>query len=286
MKIRSRTTGISRYFPFQSWSGRTASGFFVVVSLLLFAWSNLAPGNVQAVRAGAADWLAPVVGAVSRPFQAVTSYAERVSGISDLQNENARLRQENERLREWYQTALQLQAENKSLQDLLHVAIEPQSRFVTARVIADSGNSFVRTLLVMAGRDNGVDKGQAVISGDGLVGRTVEVGDRAARVLLITDINSRVPVTIEGSDMRAMLAGRNDGPPVLMHLPKGSKLIAGARVITSGAGGIFPYGLPVGVVQPAEDGTTAVRMFADMDKLIHVRIVDRDEDPNLIESQP
>ncbi len=249
----------------------------------MFGFSGLAPNNAQSIRAGAADWLAPLLGAINRPFQIAATYTESVTGLSGLQAENAKLREENERLREWYQTAIQLQAENKSLQTLLHVAVEPQSRFVTARVIADSGNSYLKTLLVMAGRDSGVDKGQAVISGDGLVGRTVEVGNRAARVLLVTDINSRVPVIVEGQETRAILAGRNDGMPVLMHLAADSMVQPGARIITSGVGGVFPYGLPVGVVQANEKGAMTVRMFADTDKLIHVRIIDRDEDPNLIE---
>lgn len=227
---------------------------------------------------------------VNKPFQIAASYVDTVSGLASLQKENARLRQENERLREWYQTAMQLRAENESLNKLMHVAIEPEHKFVTARVIADSGNSYLKTLLVMAGMNDGISKGQAVISGEGVIGRTVDTGNRAARVLLVTDINSRVPVIIKGQgesqDIRAIMAGRNDDMPVILHLPSDAHLSSGDHVMTSGNGGIFPFGLPVGVVQPLADGTLGVRLFADIEKLTYVRIIDRDEEPNLIEPAP
>jgi rod shape-determining protein MreC len=98
-----------------------------------------------------------------------------------------------------------------------------------------------------------------------------------------------VPVIIEGQsdgqDIRAILAGRNDDMPVLLHLTADAKVQPGARVVTSGHGGIFPFGLPVGVVQAMPDGSMGVRMFADTERLIHVRIIDRNEDPNLISNE-
>jgi rod shape-determining protein MreC len=251
--------------------------------------STFSPNKTEAIRIGAADVLEPVMGVINRPFQIAASYVETATGLAHLEEENQKLRQENARLREWYQTAMQLQTDNESLQRLLHVAVEPQNHYVTARVIADAGNSYVKTLLVMAGRQDGIDRGEAVISGEGLIGRTVEVGNRAARVLLVNDINSRVPVIIEGQtdgqDVRAILAGRNDDMPVMLHLTVDAKVQPGARVVTSGHGGIYPFGLPVGVVQPLPDGSMGVRLFADTEKMIHVRIIDRNEDPNLIATQ-
>ena len=288
MKIRPRTRGIARIFPYH-WGARTASALFVSASLILFTVSSVSPARVEGIRAGTADLMAPVIGFINRPFQLAASYIDTATGLANLEKENHKLRDENARLREWYQTAMQLQTENDSLHSLLHVAVEPQNRYITARVIADSGNSYVKTLLVMAGKQDGIDKGEAVISGEGLIGRTVEVGEKAARILLVTDINSRVPVMIEGQgdgqEVRAILAGKNEDLPTLIHLPPDTHVQPGARVVSSGHGGIFPFGLPIGVVQPMTDGSLAVRMFADTEKLIHVRIIDRNEDPNLISGQ-
>lgn len=277
---------MARHFPFQLWSGRGASLLFVLAASALFTISAISPSETSIVRASAANALAPVLGMVNRPFQAAASYVETVTGLSNMQVENARLRQENLRLREWYQLAMQLQAKNQSLEKLMHVAVEPRNRFVTARVIADSGNTYVKTLLVMAGKRDGIDKGQAVISGDGLIGRTVEAGERATRVLLVNDINSRVPVIIQGQDLRAVMAGNNDGQPMLRYLPPNTTVEAGARVITSGIDGVFPFGIPVGVVESGPGGAPVVRLFADTDKLIHVRIIDQNDMPNLIQQTP
>ncbi len=90
--------------------------------------------------------------------------------------------------------------------------------YVTARVIANSGGAYVRTLLINAGIEDHVARGQAAITGEGLVGRLTEVGNRAARVLLITDLNSRIPVMIESSHVNAVLAGDNSERPRLMYL--------------------------------------------------------------------
>src|SRR5436853_3534251 len=107
------------------------------------------------------------------------------------------------------QVALRLSVENVELRDLAKLVPEPAISFVTARVIADSGGAYARNVMVNAGRDNGVTRGQAAITGEGLVGRVAEVGSRAARVLLITDLDSRVPVIVDGTGQRAILAGDN-----------------------------------------------------------------------------
>ena len=90
--------------------------------------------------------------------------------------------------------------------------------YVTARVIANSGGGYVRTVMINAGSEAGLARGQAAITGDGLVGRLTEVGSRAARVLLITDLNSRIPVVVEGSRTSAVLAGDNSERPRLLYV--------------------------------------------------------------------
>lgn len=244
--------------------------------------SSLTPDRTQAIRTGATDVFTPVIAAVNRPMSAAATYVQTVTGIAELQAENARLQAENARLRDWYQAALQLQARNQSLEQMLNVVAEPRQKFITARVIADSRNTYVKTLLVLAGQRDGVERGQAVIATDGLIGRTVEVGQKSSRILLLTDINARVPVFIEGSQTRAILAGNNTDLPLLEHLPAEMEPEIGANVITSGHGGLFPFGLPVGKVVLNEHGRPAVELYADLNNLIYVRVVDRGDNPNLI----
>jgi rod shape-determining protein MreC len=286
LKRRRWSKSLVRIVPLPWIGGHVGSLVFILIAFASLMISVLSPQSVGGLRSGAADMAAPVLETLSRPVQEAAVFVRNVSGITQLQAENIRLEQENLRLREWYQTALVLEAENKSLRDLLNVRIDPQNSYITARVLADSGNTFVKSLLVSAGSADGVKKGQAVLSGDGVVGRVIEVGQDTARVLLLTDMNSRVPVLVENSRQHAILAGENERAPVLMHLPPDSVVDENARIITSGQGGIFPHGLPVGRVVLDKNRVPQVELFADFDRMIHVRIVDRPEDPNLHRAAP
>lgn len=286
LKHRSRFRVLTRAIPFDLWGSRGASLLFLVLSFGLLTVSVFRPAALEGVRGDVADRFVPLLEAASYPFAQASEFISGVTGMAALRAENMQLSQENARLREWYQSALMLQAENQSLKELLHVKVEPQHSFITARVIADAGGSFVRSVLVAAGSDDGVGKGQAVLSGEGLVGRVVEASHGAARVLLLTDYNSRVPVTVEGSRQRAILAGDNSDTPVLLYMPPDSSVPDGARIVTSGIGGVFPTGLPVGVVSSTPDGRRTVRLSADVSRLMHVRVVSVPEDPNLLRGRP
>jgi rod shape-determining protein MreC len=228
----------------------------------------------ERLRGGFADAASGLLELAAQPANAAGAVLQRVHDVAALYRENDRLRQENDRLLQWQQVAQTLAAENRRLRGLLNLVPEPMVSFVSAKVIANSGGTFVRSVLVNAGRAEGVVRGQAAITGEGLVGRIAEVGERASRVLLITDLNSRVPVTIESSRERAVLAGDNSEQPRLIYLPPRSPVKVGDRVVTSGHGGVFPPGLPVGVVASTTDGVARVEPFVELSRLDFVRIVD------------
>lgn len=210
---------------------------------------------------------------VSLPFQKASAIIHDIYGIASLQATNARLEQENARLRGWYQIALLKEAENKSLRDLLNLKLDPEDTYVTARIISDAGNSYVKSLLLSAGHHDGVDKGQAVLSGEGVAGRIIEVSPDSSRVLLVTDMNSRVPIMVSDTMQHAIMAGSNTSQPKLIHMPQDSQMADGAHIITSGYGGIFPPSIPVGRVVTDENGTKRVELYADLGKMQYVRIV-------------
>jgi len=199
---------------------------------------------------------------------------EGAQNLMALAKENAELREANRRLRSWQAVAYRLEAENGALRDLLRMAPDPSSRYITARVVADNGGAFVRSVLVSAGQRDGVVQGQAAVTGEGLAGRVAQVGTRAAQVLLITDMNSRIPVMLAHSRERAVLAGNNTNRPALLYLGPRSQVEPGDRILTSGDGGVFPAGLPVGVVAASEDGKVPVQPFVDWDRMEYLRLID------------
>lgn len=230
-------------------------------------------GAARALRAVLVDAAAPVLDALSRPVESANAAIAEVGALMDLRAENAELREANARLRGWESAARALEQENAALRRAAGLAAERLPVFVTGRVVGDSGGAFVRTLLVTAGARDGVAKGQAALTADGVVGRVVDVGRRASRVLLITDLNSRVPVLLERSRQRAILAGDNGTLVRLDYLPNGAAAAVGERVVTSGHGGLLPPGLPVGVVARAEANDVRVRPLADFGRIDYVRLV-------------
>jgi len=228
----------------------------------------------ETFRTGLNDAASPALDVMARPLGAAEAALDRVRGLFGIYQENRRLEQENARLLQWQQVALKLSADNRQLRGLLKAVPEGKVSYVTTRVIANSGGAYVRTVMVNAGAEDGLARGQAAITGEGLVGRLTEVGSRAARILLITDLNSRIPVVIDGSHSSAVLAGDNSDRPRLVYLATPEAVKIGDRIVTSGEGGIFPPGLPVGVVTAIGGSGPRVEPYVEMSQLGYLMAVD------------
>ena len=177
---------------------------------------------------------------------------------------------------EWQNAVVALEKENRELRSLLQFKAEPGLAYVSARVIADTGSAYERGLIVTAGKMDGVREGMAAMTGEGLIGRVVEVGDWSSRILLISDLNSRIPVTVAETGDRSVLAGDNSQQPKLLFMPRDAAANTGAHVVTSGHGGVFPPDLPVGILQESARGVYSVVPTADLGRLTFVRLVDFD----------
>lgn len=247
----------------------------VVASVLLIILGKADEVAVRALRNATADAAAPVLALLSQPISAGENLAARAGDLFAVYRQNARLREENARLLRWQQAALTLAAENARLRRLTRLVPGPMISFVSARVIAGSGGSYVRSVLIDAGRQAGVARGQTAVTGVGLVGRVTAVGERTARVLLITDLNSRVPVFVGSARRRAILAGDNAALPRLDYLAHAAAIRPGERVVTSGQGGLFPPDLPVGVVASVDGGAPRIEPFAAPSRVEFLRIVNR-----------
>src|ERR1035438_3911351 len=195
-------------------------------------------------------------------------------GLWGLRDENGRLRDENEQLRRWQSIALTLDAENRRLKAALHWIPDPEASYVTARVVADAGGVYAKAVLLSVGPNHGLRKGQIALDERGLVGRITEVGSRTARVLLITDMNSRVPVILESRRAHAILAGTNGPGPRLLYWSEGTVPKEGDRVVTSAEANAFPANLPIGTVRYSANGVPEIEPDAQLRDLDIVRIFD------------
>ena len=247
---------------------------FIVASFGLMLLGKADALLAERVRMTVADALAPLYAALAEPLSVVHRGIEGARNLTTVHEDNARLREENERLRRWQSVALALDAENVTLKSQLRWIPDPAPSYVTARVVADAGGVYARAVLLSLGPNHSVAKGQIALDDRGLVGRVTELGARSARVLLLTDMNSRVPVILENSRARAILAGTNGVRPRLMYWPEGVQPAEGERVVTSAEANTFPPGLPVGVVRYSASNVPEVQPLARLDRLEVVRLFD------------
>ncbi|MGA9866989.1 MAG: rod shape-determining protein MreC [Acetobacteraceae bacterium] len=231
---------------------------------------------VDRARVELGDALGPLYALAAGPLADLRETLADASGLWSMRTENARLRTEVAKLRQWQGVALTLDEENRRLKAQLAWIPEPAASFVTARVVADDGGLYVRAVLLAVGPHHGVRRGEVALDGAGLVGRVTEVGTRTARVLLITDLNSRIPVTIEGADgqgSRAILVGTNGPRPHLLYW-SGAAPLEGARIVTSGEANAFPPNLPVGTMHWSASHAAEVVPAANLGQLEIVRLFD------------
>lgn len=221
------------------------------------------------------DLLTPAYALVSGPIQAVEHGTGTIGQLFELNQENQQLREQNKELLQWQEVALALQAQNDHLKAALNYVPMPAPKFFTGEVIADLGGVYARSVLVLvppASSSSDDLLGAVAMDGRGLAGRVVDAGSRSARVLLISDINSRIPVAIGASGTPALMAGNNGDNPSLLYWSASNPPAEGAMVLTSSQGGAFPPGLPVGVVHYTAQNQPVVLPLADLSALHMLRI--------------
>ncbi len=268
-----------------------ALALLVVVAVALLAISKSQGELSEGFRGYADDLTTSAMELVAGPAAEARRWVEGVGTFFSVYEENQRLREENAKLRLAQSELGELQRKVQRYEQLLKVPTEAPVSGVAGRVIADMSGPFLRTILVNAGSEQGVLKGQAVVDDRGLLGRIIGTGRRSSRVLLLSDLNSRIPVIVEGANLKAILAGDNSDRPTLEYLPPGSRLVAGARVLTTADGGALPPGIVVGTVVKGE-ASPRVELFTSERRADFVRVlqyqapVDVDAEPQETPADP
>ncbi len=234
--------------------GAVVSGAVIATGLLLVLVARVNPDGAARMRGVMLDLVTPVWSVVRAPFDGAGRAADWVSDYLGAVDRNRRLEAELAAARaELQRNAADRQA-LATLKRLDKVADPARTLIGTARIVSATSGSVVRSAMIAAGRSDGVVPGLPVIGADGLIGRTIEAGRLSARVLLLTDPASRIPVIIVRTGQAALVIGTNR-PALELTDKVGADLPlqAGDRVVTSGDGGIFPPGIPVGtIIGPAE----------------------------------
>lgn len=261
--------------PFRYLFSRFAAILFILLALVGIFISKTQPQIAEEIRMKTADVGSGFTSVILVPIDFVGSIGDAIEKYLFVYDKNEELRQQNRELENRLSLLAQAELENRRLKQLLDFVQEPSYRYVSARVVGDTTSAFIRSILINAGKWSGVQTGQAVINDEGVIGRVIEVGKHSARVLLLTDINSRIPVISAHTGIRSILAGNNKDHPELTYLAEKTKITNGEPIVSSGDGELFPPGLKIGTVyQSPEDGKYYVKPYASSHSLQFVSVLE------------
>ena len=210
-----------------------------------------------------------VVSAPSKIFSNVTS---ATSEHLNLYTNYNKLKEENDELKNQISKSDFLELENTQLRKLIDEQVASPTNLLSARVMIDKQSPYLNSFIINIGTNKNVKKGMATLDGKNFVGRIVDVNFFSSRVLLVSDLNSKIPVIVEPSGHQAILSGRGSNIlPTLEFLPENHTVKDGDKVYTSGKEGIFLPGIPIGEIR-VDQSILKVILFSDLSQITFINI--------------
>ena len=248
MPIRSiNKTSLLRLTSYAKATARGVSTTLLIIfSIFLLIIGKIDDSFLVKFKSKILDISSTVLEVIGKPVNSISTSINGISNFLFIYSQNTNLKYENEELYKWKDLAQKLLEENKELKQLLNSVNNLPGNYVTAKIISNSAGNYIKTITINVGKNDGVLLGNAVVNNWGMVGRIVELGNKASRVLLTTDINSQIPIYFERSKYRAILIGKNSDLLEIKFLKNRVNLMDQDRLITSGEGGLLPRGLVVG----------------------------------------
>ena len=247
-------------------------GLLVVTLLILFI--GKADFNiVNRISIIISDLSSPAISSISNQTKIIGNSFNYLKNTASIRDENKHLLTENIRLKKFEILSKIYENENILLKNQLNLIPQNYNNFITVKAINAPGNIFSHSLLLNAGRKDGVQKGNAVLFNGVFIGQIIRVGENSSRILLISDVNSMIPVVVSNNRIPSILTGENLILPSLNFLPNNVKLKEGSVVQTSGHGGLLPSGLPIGTVVKNASERYFVKPSIDLNLIDYVQIL-------------
>jgi len=243
----------------------------IIVSIILIASDSINYKPLNYLRSAVKDIIYRSSLVISFPSKGFKGIGNFTSDHISLYKSYEELKKENDSLKKNISKNDYLELENTQLKQLIEDQVKSSENLVSARVMIDKSSLYLNSFILNSGTNNSIKKGLAVLDKNNFIGRIVDVNFFSSRVLLVTDLNSKIPVIIEPSGEHAILSGHGDELPSLDYLPKGSKIEYGNTVFTSGKEGLFSPGIPIGQVSAKSDKAN-VLLFSDINQISFVNI--------------
>lgn len=246
---------------------------FLILSVVFVGLNKTDNAIVDKINEAGLEFVGPVMYVLEFPARVIHKAYTYVYDLRRVYADNQALKEENKQMLYLQNKVHTLQVENELLSKLLNYSPPPEAKHISAKVIAETGDDFTHTLIIYIGNAK-VKKGQVVLAAESVIGRIDRVSKNYAKVLLLNDINSKIPVLIERNRVRGILSGNNTQFPQLIFTKSAADIKEGDLVVTSGVGGIFPAGLPIGFINSVRGTEIDVETISDLERVEYVRVID------------
>ena len=242
----------------------------ISIAIFLLDYSQLKP--IKVLRSVINDGVYRISAISSSPIKFTSSTKDFFINHLFIYEENKKLKEEVEELKKNKLSNSFLQTQNKKLQEVVQIEEKLSFTTVGAKIMLDKNSPYLNSAIINKGQNSGIKLGMPVLSKGHLVGRIVEVNFVSSRILLLNDLNSRIPVIVSPTGEQAILSGRGDQKPSLEYLPENFELTEENSVYTSGKDGVLFSGISIGKAV-IEDNRVKVKLFTDPNQIFLVNVV-------------
>lgn len=211
---------------------------------------------------------------IEKPFGLVSHYLDLYVDLVNAKKEVSELREKLDRLYLENQRLKEAERENLALKRILDVREKPNPKMIVANVIGEDVKNWNKGIILDKGRENGVNPGTPVLAPSGLLGQVVESAYGSSKVLVINDPTFSVDVYVSGKDIRGIAEGTGGSILKLKYVKKNEELEIGDKLITSGKDGVYPRGIPVGIVIRVERKSGGIFLDAEVMPFANYRTLD------------
>ena len=250
---------------------------FFSIGLLIVSKINLPVTNYLKITLNEVVYRSSFI--ISVPEKKIQIFSNKIKDHYNVYNDYLSIKEKLNQLQSKKYVTQFLEEENKRLKKAIDEYIY-NSKEIIAKVLIDKNSPFLKSIIVNKGSKDNVKLGMAVLDRSYLVGKIVEVNYSTARALLVSDLNSKIPVGTEPGNIQSILSGTGKQNGKIEYLESEVFIQNESIVYTSGSGGLFKSGVPVGIYNKKNTEEQTVTFFSKLSQLTFVKLISFEEDSN------
>ncbi len=245
----------------------------ILISILAIITQVDESKTLKSIRSSSINIVYFISSIVTSPIDLLGNGVSKINDIKNLYNDVEEYKKERLIESGSFQELVSLKLKIAEYERLLNLNKDLEYSFITSRVLADLSNRYFSSILINVGRRDGVFENMPITGPNGLLGKITDIDNSISRVMLATDVSSRIPVSVSDKSFQGILIGQNQKNPRIDFIKEFAQVAIGDLVTTSGKGGIFPPYIFVGQVVKKSEDYIEVELFEDIDTLTHVRLI-------------